>query len=48
MLINPSEHVEYSETIATRELTPGRVFTVEVTMPAYSELDARRKSLTAP
>lgn len=48
VLINPSEHIEYSETIATRELAPGKVFTVEVTMPAYPELDAKRKSLTAP
>ncbi len=48
LLINPSEHVEYSETIATRELAPGKVFTVEVTMPAYPELDAQRKSIAAP
>ena len=48
ILINPNEHVEYSETIATRELVPGKVFTVEVTVPAYPELDAKRKSLTAP
>jgi len=48
VLINPNEHVDYSETIATRELAPGRVFTVEVTVPAYPELDARRKSLAAP
>jgi hypothetical protein len=47
LLINPNEHVEYSETIATRELTPGKVFTVEVTVPAYPELDAQRKSITA-
>ena len=48
LLINPNEHVEYSETIATRELVPGKVFTVEVTVPAYPELDAQRKSMTAP
>lgn len=48
LLINPNEFVEYSETIATRELAPGRVFTVEVTVPAYPELDAQRKSITAP
>ncbi len=47
LLINPNEHVEYSETIATRELTPGKVFTVEVVVPAYPELDAKRKSMTA-
>jgi hypothetical protein len=47
LLINPGEHVEYSETIATRELTPGKVFTVEVTVPAYPELDAQRKSIAA-
>ena len=48
LLINPNEHVEYSETIATRELAPGRVFTVEVTVPAYPELDAQRKSIATP
>ncbi len=47
LLINPSEHVEYSETIATRELTPGKVFAVEVTVPAYPELTAQRKSIAA-
>ena len=47
ILINPSEHIEYSETIATRDLTPGKVFTVEVTLPAYPELDVRRKSIAA-
>ncbi|MGI8890719.1 MAG: BsuPI-related putative proteinase inhibitor [Chthoniobacterales bacterium] len=48
LLINPKEHVEYSETIATRELVPGKVFTVEVMVPAYPELDAQRKSITSP
>jgi hypothetical protein len=48
LLINPGEHVEYSETIATRELSPGKVFAVEVVVPAYPELDAQRKSIAAP
>ena len=48
ILVNPGEHLEYVETIATRELSPGRVFTVEVTVPAYPELDAQRKSIAAP
>ncbi len=48
LLVNPNEHLEYSETIATRELSPGRVFTVEVTVPAYPELDTQRKSIAAP
>ena len=48
ILINPNEHVEYAETIATRDLAPNRVFTVEVLVPAYPELDAKRKSLAAP
>jgi hypothetical protein len=48
LLINPNEHVEYSETIATRELVPGKVFAVEVLMPAYPELDVQRKSIAAP
>lgn len=48
LLINPGEHVDYFETIATRELAPGKVFTVEVTVPAYPEIGAQRKSITSP
>jgi len=48
LLINPGEHVEYSETIATRDLEAGKVFTVEVTVPAYPELDSQRKGIAAP
>ncbi|MEO7167567.1 MAG: BsuPI-related putative proteinase inhibitor [Spartobacteria bacterium] len=47
ILINPNEHLEYAETIATRDLNPGKVFTVEVMLPAYPELDSQRKSITA-
>jgi hypothetical protein len=47
-LINPNEHLEWSETIATRELAPGRVFTIEATVPAYPELDVKRKAIAAP
>jgi hypothetical protein len=48
VLINPGEHVEYKENIATRELTPGRVFTAEVFIPQYPELKIRQKFLTEP
>jgi len=48
LLINPGEHVEYSETIATRELVAGKVFAVEVLVPAYPELDVQRKLIAAP
>ena len=48
VLINPQEHIEYAETIATRELTPNKVFTVEVFFPKYPELRVRQKFLTAP
>lgn len=46
ILINPDEHLEYVQTIATRELTPDKVFIVEVFFPAYPELRARQKFLT--
>ena len=46
--INPQEHIEYAETIATRELTPNRVFVAEVFFPKYPELRVRQKFLTAP
>jgi hypothetical protein len=48
VLINPQEHIEYAETIATRDLTPNRVFTVEVFFPQYPELRIRQKFMTAP
>ena len=48
VLINPQEHIEYAETIATRELTPNRVFIAEVYFPKYPELRVRQKFLTAP
>ena len=47
VLINPDEHVEYVQTIATRELSPDKVFTVEVYFPNYPELRIRQKFMTA-
>ncbi|HXX41400.1 MAG TPA: BsuPI-related putative proteinase inhibitor [Chthoniobacterales bacterium] len=44
--INPEEHIEYNEHIATRELTPNKVFIAEVFFPKYPELRARQKFLT--
>ena len=46
ILINPDEHVEYIQTIATRELSPDKVFIVEVFFPNYPELRIRQKFLT--
>ena len=48
LLINPQEHVEYNETIATRDLTPNKVFIAEVFFPKYPELRIRQKFLAAP
>jgi hypothetical protein len=48
VLINPGEHVEYKENIATRDLTPGRVFTADVVFPKYPDLHIRQKFLTEP
>lgn len=48
ILINPQERVEYSETIATRELTPNKVFIAEVFFPQYPELRVRQKFLAVP
>src|SRR5436190_20427762 len=47
VLINPGEHIYYPETIATRELTPNKVFVAEVFFPQYPELRVRQKFLTA-
>jgi Intracellular proteinase inhibitor len=48
VLINPGEHIEYKELIATRDLTPGKVFTAEIFFPKYPELRIRQKFLTEP
>ena len=48
VLINPDEHVEYKENIATRDLMPGKVFIAEVFFPKYPELRVRQKFLTEP
>ena len=48
VLINPQERVEYNETIATRDLTPNKVFIAEVFFPAYPELQIRQKFLAVP
>jgi Intracellular proteinase inhibitor len=48
LTINPREEVVYNETIATRELQPGRVYSVEVFFPKYPELRTRQKFMTAP
>ena len=48
LLINPQERVEYNETIATRDLTPNKVFIAEVFFPAYPELQIRQKFLAVP
>ena len=48
VLINPDEHVEYNETIATRDLTPNKVFIAEVFCPKYPELRIQQKFLAVP
>jgi len=48
VLINPSEHVDYPATIATRDLSPNKVFICEVFFPQFPELRVRQKFMTAP
>ena len=48
ILVNPSERIEYNETISTRELTPNKVFIAEVFFPQYLELRIRQKFLAVP
>jgi len=48
ILINPDEHIEYNEKIATRDLTPNTVFIADVFFPRYPDLRIRQKFLTAP
>ena len=46
LLINPQEQMEYNEKIATRELAPGKVYTVTAFFPKYPDLQVRQKFLT--
>ena len=48
VLINPSEHIDYPATIATRDLSANKVFIAEVFFPQFPELRIRQKFLTAP
>jgi hypothetical protein len=48
VLVNPQEHIDYPATIATRDLTPNKVFIAEVFFPQFPELRIRQKFLTAP
>jgi hypothetical protein len=48
VVLNPQERIEYHEVIATRELTPNKVFMVDIFFPRYPELRVRQKFMTAP
>jgi hypothetical protein len=48
VLINPAEHIDYPATIATRDLSPNKVFIAEVFFPQFPELRVRQKFLTSP
>jgi len=48
VLINPAEHIDYPATIATRDLSPNKVFIAEVFFPQFPELRVRQKFLAAP
>ena len=48
VVVNPEEHIEYRETIATRELAPNKVYIAETFFPKYPELRTRQKFMTAP
>jgi len=48
VLVNPNEHIEYNEKIATRELARDKVYVAEVFFPQFPDLRIRQKFLTAP
>jgi hypothetical protein len=48
VLVNPQEHIDYPATIATRDLSPNKVFICEVFFPQFPELRIRQKFMTAP
>jgi len=40
VMINPGEHIQYEEKIATRDMQPGRTYTIEASMannPEYTK-----------
>ena len=47
VMINPAERIEYLEPIATRELSPNKVYIAEVFVPPYPDLNVRQKFMTA-
>ena len=48
VLINPLEQIDYPATIATRDLSPNKVFIAEAFFPQFPELRVRQKFMTAP
>jgi hypothetical protein len=46
--INPGEHLEYSASISTRDMTAGRAYTVESFFPNFAELKARQALVPQP
>jgi hypothetical protein len=41
--INPGERIEYSESVATREMTAGQPYIIEVSFPNYPDLKIQRQ-----
>ena len=49
VLVNRDEHLEYTETITTRELKPGKPYNVEVSFIGYeNELSAKKVLIPLP
>jgi len=41
--VNPGERLEYTESVATREMTAGQAYTIEASFPSYPELKVEQK-----
>ena len=41
--INPGERLEYTVSVATREMTAGQTYTIEVSFPSYPDLIIQKK-----
>jgi hypothetical protein len=46
--VNPGEHLEYSAAISTRDMAPGRTYTVESFFPNFADLKARQTLVPRP
>jgi hypothetical protein len=43
LTVNPGERLEYNASVATREMSPGQPYTIEVSFPSYPDLTIQQQ-----